>query len=269
MQRHRKGSKKQPFPVRRPEIVVTPSPAEPFAVDCRELPWWFAIPEVGDRTLWAMYDPPDWRVTYVYDMSAARRANIHGVDGVEIVSEEWEPDKGWCAGERTMYAQMTEDTVGWIAMSYLRDDERVYSTYLDEGFEANWGPAMARHMADRGKYVAQPDGSYVALERGSGEIGAGVFGVTIGDAEHTCLRVLDVRPEPDERGELVEAYLTRDGRTAYWRRYNGRRWKIERYGQAWDEKLPDNDRLVIDGVTYVHWYDCLTSVGLQLDTRGQ
>ena len=34
---------------------------------------------------------------------------------------------------------------------------------------------------------------------------------------------------------------------------------IERYGgKPWSEQLPENDRLIVDGVTYVQWYDCIT-----------
>ena len=29
-------------------------------------------------------------------------------------------------------------------------------------------------------------------------------------------------------------------------------------GKLWSEKLPDNERLTINGITFVHWYDCLS-----------
>lgn len=28
--------------------------------------------------------------------------------------------------------------------------------------------------------------------------------------------------------------------------------------KTWSEKLPDNERLTINGVAYVHWYDCIS-----------
>ena len=31
-----------------------------------------------------------------------------------------------------------------------------------------------------------------------------------------------------------------------------------RCGKLWTELLPDNERLTVNGETYVHWYDCVT-----------
>ena len=55
-----------------------------------------------------------------------------------------------------------------------------------------------------------------------------------------------------------ETYLDADGRTVLWRRFNRDDWAMSRYGQRWTEKLPGNERLTINGETYVHWYDCIT-----------
>ena len=33
---------------------------------------------------------------------------------------------------------------------------------------------------------------------------------------------------------------------------------FERYGKRWSEQLPDSETLTVNGVTYVHWYDCVT-----------
>ena len=33
---------------------------------------------------------------------------------------------------------------------------------------------------------------------------------------------------------------------------------MERYKKPWSEQLPENDRLIVNGTTYVHWYDCIT-----------
>lgn len=35
-------------------------------------------------------------------------------------------------------------------------------------------------------------------------------------------------------------------------------WAIDRYKKPWSEQLPENDRLTVNGTTYVHWYDCIT-----------
>ncbi|MBQ2976563.1 MAG: hypothetical protein IJE17_03650, partial [Clostridia bacterium] len=56
----------------------------------------------------------------------------------------------------------------------------------------------------------------------------------------------------------TEAYLDCHGRTVLWRRFNKDDWAFQRYQQKWTEKLPDNERLIINGETYVHWYDCIS-----------
>jgi hypothetical protein len=93
-----------------------------------------------------------------------------------------------------------------------------------------------------------------------------MFRVRVGRRAFTCLRVFQVQDGQSafERGILVEAYLTRSGRTVLFRRYNGRLWQIHRGstcgGPPWDERLPEHARIVIDGATFVHWYDCLSGL---------
>jgi len=55
-----------------------------------------------------------------------------------------------------------------------------------------------------------------------------------------------------------EAYIDKNGRTVLWRRFNRNDWAMKRYGKAWTEMLPDNERILINGETYVHWYDCVS-----------
>ena len=53
-------------------------------------------------------------------------------------------------------------------------------------------------------------------------------------------------------------FLDKEGKTILWRRYNRDDWAIDRYKKPWSEQLPKNDRLIVNGTTYVHWYDCIT-----------
>jgi hypothetical protein len=55
-----------------------------------------------------------------------------------------------------------------------------------------------------------------------------------------------------------ETYLDQNGRTILWRRFNRNDWAYDHFGKLWSELLPDNQRLTINGRTYVHWYDCIT-----------
>ena len=57
---------------------------------------------------------------------------------------------------------------------------------------------------------------------------------------------------------ITEQFLDQNGRTILWRRYNRDDWALDRYGKLWSALLPENDRLTVNGITYVHWYDCVT-----------
>lgn len=258
----KKGSKAQPFPRRRPEIRIKPSRAQPFAVDCRELRWWFGRPVVGERTIWAIYDPPEWKISYVTDMRGAQEARIHDLDGVETDVDEWSAEDGWEPGKWTMWGRLTDDAVQWLATSRLVEGKRQFRTFLDEGFEDDWGGEEPRKLEDRGCFIEEEDGVFRQKKAKSGAIGAGIFSVRIGEKRFTCLRVIDVDEEPNEEQTLVEAYLTKTGRTVLFRRYNGRLWGHKRGREPWDETLPDHRSLVVDGVMFVHWYDCLTGLAL-------
>ena len=56
----------------------------------------------------------------------------------------------------------------------------------------------------------------------------------------------------------IEQYIDKNGRTILWRRFNRDDWALKRYKKKWSEQLPENERLMINGETYVHWYDCIT-----------
>ena len=146
----------------------------------------------------------------------------------------------------------------------MAEGERRLSTFLDEGFADDWGGEEARRLRDGGRFAEKEEGRITQRNCGSGEIGAGMFSVRIGNRSFTCLRVIDVDANPDEEQTLVEAYLTESGRTVLFRRYNGRRWKLGEKRRPWDEQLPDHQQLVVDGVTFVHWYDCLTGLACGL-----
>lgn len=275
MNKRKVGRKTQPFPVRRPEIVIQPSRAKPFAVNCRELPSWFGVPEVGDCTLWSIYDPPDWRLTSVTAMCAVRPAHVHGLECVELEVDDWGPESGWQLATWMMFARVSEERVQWVANCRIVEGERRLYTFLDEGFDSDWGE-MPRRLQDSGRLVHQEGACYElqkpATEEVHDTLGAGIFRVKIGARAFTCLRVLDIEGEPSEKGILYSSYITRKGRTVLGRRYNGRQWGRKPgwpYAEKppWDERFPDHDRMVINGITYVHWYDCLSDLGCGVSQR--
>ena len=85
----------------------------------------------------------------------------------------------------------------------------------------------------------------------------GRYTVTIGGKEYDTVCVLDACTFYDCIAS--EAYLDKNGRTVLWRRFNRDDWALKHFGpKTWSERLPENERLIINGETYVHWYDCAT-----------
>ena len=271
-------NQQRPFPRYRPEIRIEPSGEEPFRIDFKEMAWWFVVPEVGDRVRWAVYEPlkegdEPWWLSETVSLAACRPAVIHDRPCVEVEVENQYFDQDGKILKREedrhvkVWGHLAENAVEWIAVESLRPDgTRELTTFLDEGFYDNWG-SSPRLAEDRGCLRPQVDGSFARQADAAQITGAGVFDVQIGRQHFTCLRVFEIEKEATERDVMIEAYITRAGRTVLDRRYNGNRWGKKdapphNWGEAmtWEEDLPHNDRIVIDGVTYVHYYDKLTDM---------
>jgi len=277
---------KEAFPNLRPDISIEQSTGTPFSIDFRELAWWFIVPEIGEQVRWADYEPTRdgtaWKLTEEKTAAARRHAIIHGRKCVEIEVEEHrhedrkgllplnhDPDK--VARHSRFWGRLTETEVHWLAVESMKSDgTRELLTCLDEDFGWDWGMS-ARHVEDKGFLTEQADGSLTKNPDAPQVFSHGLFTVRIGDRTFECMRVFDIDEDASERAVLVMAYITRAGRTILFRRYNGNLWgKREKpphsWGveMTWEEDLPHTDRLVIDGVKYVHHYDSLTdeAVGL-------
>ena len=85
----------------------------------------------------------------------------------------------------------------------------------------------------------------------------GRYKVTIGGKEYDTVCVMDIECFND--AVASEQFVDQNGRTILWRRFNRDDWAIDRFGgKPWSEKLPENERITINGQTYVHWYDCIS-----------
>ena len=265
---------KQAFPTQRPEIRIRASNEKPFRIDFKEMAWWFVQPEVGDRVAKGYYDRMEdshgiWRLCETVRISARRPAVIHGRPCVEVEVEEMNFGK-MSNKEKSritrVWGRLADDEVEWIAVESSKSNgTRELETFLDEGFHDDWY-SSSRVVEDCGCLSERADGTWVRQPDAPALTGAGVFDVHVGGRQFTCLRVFEVEKNATERDVLIEAYITAAGRTVLFRRYNGSRWgkrdaPPHNWGEAmtWEEDLPANDRIVIDGVTYVHHYDILTA----------
>ena len=85
----------------------------------------------------------------------------------------------------------------------------------------------------------------------------GRYTVSIGGKNYDTICV--IMHEAYMGGMASEQFIDRNGRTVLWRRFNADDWNLDHYGRTWSEMLPDSETLIINGKTYVHWYDCITS----------
>ncbi len=249
-----------------PEYTITRSEKEPFPLRWEEMMGWFLVPKLGEKISWAMYDWPARKRTEQCDMEVLGRAEVHGIQGVEIRAVEYDPMDCNRIGdadraERRFVAQLTETHCRILAESHEEDGIRKLYTFLDGGdFLDSWGfgednCGNAVHIAPQGD-IRREGSAVTAADKPFLLDVVGRYTVEIGGKRYDTVCVMDI--ETYNGGVASEQYLDRDGRTVLWRRFNRDDWARERYGRPWHELLPENERITVNGETYVHWYDCIT-----------
>lgn len=252
-----------------PEYTIERTALPPFAVKWEELPGWLLIPRLGEKLSWGLYDMPSRRRTEWTDMAVVGRAEIHGVEGVEFSAVQHDTEDYYRTGaineiERRFVAQLTDTHCRFLAESHPEDGVRKCFTFLDgESFLNNWGfgPDNCGQETDlRRKGILTREGDTVTGERKPSLQALDVVGrytVTIGGKAYDTICVMDIECFDD--AVASEQFVDKNGRTVLWRRFNRDDWAIDRFGgKPWSQKLPENQRLLINGETYVHWYDCIT-----------
>ncbi len=249
-----------------PEYRIKVSGGEPFEVNCEELMGWFIVPRLGEKLTWAAYDMPERTKTEECEQEVVGRAEIHGIEGVEITSVEHAPLINNMIGEddpvkRRFVAQLTDTHCRYLAETHSENGVRKYYTFLDgDLFMENWGFGEN----NRGKETRisktgniERKGNVITTKRDPVIDVAGRYTVEICGKKYDTICVIDASTYQLEI--VTENYIDKNGRTVLWRRFNKDSWCYERYGRLWSEALPDNEKLFVNGETYVHWYDCITS----------
>lgn len=238
-------TKMKTLPKLLPNYIIDKSDKEPFSVKWEELIGWFLVPKLGESLSWGMYDMPSRECNHVYDMKVTGKAMVHGIEGVELTAREASYSGKKEVINRTFVAQLTDTHCRYLATMRTDGDIRNYITFLDgDAFMTCWG------------FGEDNCGNETNLSP-KGDIKRDGNVVTSADKEF----LLDI--ETYNAGVISEQFLDKNGRTVLWRRFNRDDWAFERYGKKWSEQLPENDRLVINGVTYVEWYDCITEYVLR------
>jgi len=254
------ASPMEKFPYQMPEYRIAPTHEVPFSVQHEELPGMLIIPRLNQRLSFAMYDFPERTCTGMYTQRVTGKVTIHGVQGVSVSSVYTDEET---TEENTIFAQLTETHCRYLGgISKSGDGQQQIVTFLDgDTFAAaygigdnNCGFEVIRTPA--GRITGSGNTLFTAVPGDVSDI-VGRFTITLGNKTWDTVRLVDLEVN-DGDYMLCEYYLDRSGRTVLWRRFNRDDWATARYGQRWSEKLPNNERLTLNGETYVHWYDCIT-----------
>ena len=254
------------LPTMLPDYTITATDKEPFSVRWEEIMGWFIVPRLGEKLSWAMYDWPQRKRTELCELEVTGRAEVHGIEGVEIRSIETDPMDCNSAGgqqrvERHLIAQLTDTHCRLLAHSVTEGGIKRYSTFLDgDSFLNNWGFGEDNcgnelELHPKGDIVRRGSEVTTANKQFLLDI-VGRYTVKIGGKSYDTVCVMDCNTY--NNGVVSEQYLDKKGRTILWRRFNCDDWQLESYGKPWTELLPDNERISVNGVTCIHWYDCIT-----------
>ena len=251
-----------------PTYTIEPSNETPFPVRWEELMGWFLVPKLGEELTWGIYDYPSRKISCLFEMKVTGKAEVHGIEGVEIIARETPadatPEKDVIAAEkleRRFVAQLTDTHCRYLATMYYDGDTKKYFTFLDgEPFTDNWGFGEDNcgnevNIAPKGDIVRNGNAVTTADKKFLLDV-VGRYTVTIDGKRFDTVCVMDI--ETYNGGVVSEQFLDREGRTVLWRRFNRNDWPAQQYGGRWTELLPDMERLTVNGETYVHWYDCIT-----------
>lgn len=245
-----------------PSYTITKTKKDVFPVKWEELMGWFLVPRLGESLSWAMYDQPSGKCSHIYDMHVIGKAKVHGIEGVELTAREASYSEKEEVINRTFVAQLTDTHCRYLATIRNDGDVRNFITFLDgDEFMDCWGFGEDNcgnevNLSPKGDITRE--GDIVTSKKKDFLLDiVGRYDVTINGKTYDTVCVMDISTY--NNGVVSEQFLDQNGRTILWRRFNRDDWHIERYGnKLWSEQLPDNDRLTVDGQTYVQWYDCIT-----------
>ena len=249
-----------------PDYKIEKSNNDPFPVVWEELMGWFLIPRLGENLSWGIYNMPERKLAESNEMAVVGKAEVHGIEGVEIIVKTHSPmdcnsEDGSPEVSRRFVAHLTDTHCRYLAESHMRNGVNRLYTFLDgDSLLDNWGfgennCGNETHIKVKGDIIRNGSVITTADKLFLLDI-VGRYTVAIGGKSYDTICVIDAGTY--NSGVVSEQYLDKEGRTILWRRFNRDDWAYDYYGKKWSEKLPDNERLTVNGITYVHWYDCIT-----------
>lgn len=235
-----------------PDYTIKKLDEEPFACHWEELLGWLIVPRLGEKITWGMYDFPDRRRTEYTEAEVIGRAEVHGIEGVEIVAMQFDASNAHGTGsldrtERRFVAQLTDTHSRYLAETHVENGVRKCHTFLDgDEFLKNWGYGennCGNEIQPKPKGILHREGSCVTGDVVKEMVDVvGRYKVTIGGKSYDTICIMDVEYFDD--AVATEQYVDQNGRTVLWRRFNRNDWAIDRFGgKLWSEKLPKTSKL--------------------------
>ena len=250
-----------------PSYTILPSEQPPFEARCEEMPGWMIVPRLGETLSWGLFEQPGGVRTEYCEIEVVGKAEVHGIEGVEIAAVQYNSEDYYRTGsidrsERRFIAQLTDTHCRVLAESHMEDGVRKNYTFLDgDAFLDNWGCGednCGAEVLQRQTGTLKREGNVITSAEGAGTVDVvGRYTVKLNGREYDTICVMDVCTFNDS--VLSEAYIGPDGRTVLWRRFNRDDWALKHFGpKTWSERLPENERLTVNGQTFVHWYDSVS-----------
>ena len=242
-----------------PEYKIEKINNTPFPVVHQELPGMFVIPRIGETLSFGCYDIPARKQNGSYRLTVSSKVNLHGIDGVAI-QQEYKEDG--ITERNTVFAQLSETHCKYLGgISTDNDGNLSILTFLDADFHEYYGIGeencgFPTHRKPEEKILETNEGLLFPEDNDISDI-VGSFRISINEKTYETVRLIDFE-NSNQGGMLCEYYLDQNGRTILWRRFNRDDWALDRYKTKWSEQLPENERITVNGTTYVHWYDCIT-----------
>lgn len=249
-----------------PECRITKINQEPFSVKCEELMGWLIVPKEGEKLCWGIYDASNNKLNEYTNIEVVGKAEVHGIEGTEIKAVQHNASDKYDTGsidslERTFVAQLTETHSRYLAESHMENGIRKCYTFLDgDAFLKNWGYGKdncGNETKVTYKGLISVSGKIVTTKenRKCHDV-AGRYEVEINGKVYDTVCVMDIEYFDD--GIVIIQFIDRNGRTVLWQRYNKDDWHFSKHQEKWSSKLPQNEKLIINGETFVHWYNCIS-----------
>lgn len=243
------------FPMTEPEVKIRDLPGEEMTVKCRDARSFFVLLEEGEKCEFAFYDYPDRRLTGVSKMRVETRICVNGRECYEVADYYWEPGK---ADEDILpnhwYLAVDGEHLYWVRFVWrekgkVGKSEEIEATPMPMrlfiGLKTEGHEVYICGDERRGDFLTRSEVTSVAE-------------VTIAGRLYRCLREVWTNFAQDGTPlKLAELFISEQGRTVLFRRYNGR-------GYHNYEQLKGHPELEYGGEVYRLWYDCIPDHALGL-----